>query len=189
MILGILARRVADMAESEINFPEEEYRSIRERLITFFRLHRRTDPETCADEVICRAVRRLREGANIDPSLRAFCLGVARNVLRESFKEKAPEELSAEPSDQREGQFARLSRVEQILLLNECLHSLPPEERRLLLEYHLGDRQLLARRHNQSANALRIRVHRIARKVLKSVQPQPGRGETHPKHPAEESHL
>jgi|ERR1017187_7617864 DNA-directed RNA polymerase specialized sigma24 family protein len=167
------------MAEPDLDIPDEEYRSIRERLITFFRVHRRTDPEAHADEVIYRAIRRIREGASIDPSLRAFCLGVARNVLRESFKEKELQELSKDPSDERGGEFAHLSRVEQMLLLNECLHSLPPDERRLFLEYHLGDRQLLAKRRNQSPNALRIQVHRIARKVLKSVQPPPlSRGES-----------
>jgi hypothetical protein len=76
-----------------------------------------------------------------------------------------------------------------MLLLNECLHSLPPEEQRLLLEYHLGDRILLAKRRKQSPNALRIQVHRIARKVLKSVQTPPNRDETQQKYPAEKSHL
>jgi hypothetical protein len=161
------------MAEAETDIPEEQYRKIRERLITFFRVHRRPDPETHADEVVCRVVRRLREGASIAPSLSAFCLGVARNVLREGFKEKTTEELSQDPPDERGGDFAHLSRVEQMLLLNECLHSLAPEERRLLLEYHLGNRQLLAKRRQQSPNALRIQVHRLVRKILKAVQTPP----------------
>jgi len=191
MILDTLPRPVTDMAEPDLDIPEEQYREIRERLVTFFRVHRRTDPETHADEVIYRAVRRLREGATADPSLRAFCLGVARNVLRETFKERAPQELSKDPSDERGGGFAQLNRVEQVVLLNECLQSLPAPEQKLLLEYHLGDRTLLARRRKQSPNALRIQVHRIARKVLKSVQSRPDRDELQPsqqKHPEGKSH-
>ena len=168
------------MADSHFEIPDEEYRHLRERLITFFRLNGRYDPEANADEVICRTVRRLREGAQLDASLAAFCLGIARNVLREARKERLPIALASDPVGEKGRGFANLSRVEQVFLLNECLSTLPPAERKLLLEYHLGDRADLAKRRNQSPNALRIQIHRISKAVLRSVQ-APRQEMRHPK--------
>ena len=193
-ILGILSHKAAEMAEPDVNIPDEQYRKVRDRLITFFRLHRRPDPESHADEVICRAVRRIREGATIDTSLAAFCLGVARNVLREGFKEKTSQELSIEPPDERGGRFLGLNPVEQGLLVNECLEVLPCDDRKLFLDYHMEDRLTLARRRGQSANALRIQVHRICKSILESVGASRGpgigrRGITDTKRRGKKAHL
>lgn len=157
-----------------MNIADEEYRAIRERLVVFFRVNGRSDPESLADEAIFRAVRRFNQGVEFQADLLpAYCLGIARNVLLESFKEHKFETM---PPDVPEPGAGKLSRVEQIILLHDCLHSLNPDDRRLWLQYHLSDRHELARVRNQTPNALRIQIHRITRAILRSLRTKPQQG-------------
>ena len=158
------------MADREMDISEAQYSRVRGRLVTFFRMNRSYDPEALADEVIYRTVKRISGGIQIDCELSSFCLGVARNLLRESRKKPEFQEITHDPSDSAGRGFANLSRVEQIILLNECLQALPREKRHVLLEYHMGDREKLARERNQSPNALRIEVHRSMKDILWSLQ-------------------
>jgi DNA-directed RNA polymerase specialized sigma24 family protein len=158
------------MADRGMDISEEQYRRVRDRLITFFRMNGSYDPEALADEVVYRTLRRIEDGIQIDCELSLFCLGVARNVLRESRKKQEFQEITHDPSDSTARRFGNLSRVEQVILLNDCLQILPQEKRRVLLEYHMGDREKLARDRNQTANALRIEVHRSMKDILSSVR-------------------
>jgi DNA-directed RNA polymerase specialized sigma24 family protein len=162
--------RLPKLVYQLVDIPEQEYRRIRERLVTFFRLNGTQDPEGYADEVICRTVRRVTEGAEIDPNLTAFCIGIARNVLLESRKGKKFQELPADLPGKPDWSFGHLSHVEQVIFLHDCLRVLSPEHRTLFLEYHLGDRLKLAERRNLSKNALRIQVHRIAKSILDRIR-------------------
>jgi hypothetical protein len=162
------------MAMPSVDIPEEQYYAIRRRLVTFFRMSGSHDPESLADEVIFRTVRKIKEGASIDSPLPSYCLGVARNVLREARKKPPLEELSHEPADRPGRGFANLNRVEQMVFLYDCLSPLSATERRLWLEYHLGDRAKLAVVRGQTPNALRIQIHRITNSILRHLNRSPG---------------
>jgi DNA-directed RNA polymerase specialized sigma24 family protein len=67
-----------------------------------------------------------------------------------------------------------LNRVEQHVLVQQCLQSLPENESRLLLRYYLEDRHSLAKELQLTENGLRIRVFRIKRKVEENMAGQAG---------------
>jgi DNA-directed RNA polymerase specialized sigma24 family protein len=121
--------------------------------------------------------RRLAEGERIRTAdAPRYFLGVARNLLRESWAQpRAPEELSDEvatsaslardPSAEAEAAARTEARM---ACLDRCLERLPVESRQLVLLYHqdqkrarIERRQELARRLGIGRNALRIRVFRL----------------------------
>ncbi len=152
----------------------ERYETIRRKLIRLFEWRGCDRPEDLADETINRVARRLAEGVKFESSdpYGYFC-GVAhlvyKEVLRRSSREHralesgewppplyVPEE--EEPSDRR------------LDCLRHCLAQVPKDQRDLLLHYHQGEnnirnRKALASELGIPLNALRIRVHRVRRKV------------------------
>jgi len=153
----------------------ERYETIRRKLVRLFDWRGCDGSEDLADETINRVARRMEEGLELKSAepYGYFC-GVAhlvfKEVLRRSSRELralesgewpppiyVPEE-SEEPSDRR------------LECLRHCLARVPGEQRDLLLRYHQGDnnignRKALARELDIPLNALRIRVHRVRRKV------------------------
>jgi DNA-directed RNA polymerase specialized sigma24 family protein len=150
----------------------EKYEGLRSRLRKFFEWRGGRQPEEMADEAIDRACRRIAAGEVIraeDPA--QYVLGVARNVLRESWKRETrtpvvlrdPDLLITAqedaPSAADEGRFA---------CLQACLEALPPETARLVLEYYgEGGRDRILKRKGLAAvlgipgGALRVRLHRV----------------------------
>jgi len=146
-------------------FDAEQYATVRSRLIKYFRWNRAADAENLADETICRVLRRVAGGAGIHTELGKYCLGVATNVLRETWKAPKQEDLEPDRAGPRPLPPGSLNPVEQSIYLRECLGALPAADRELLAEYHLEDRAALAERLGTSANGLRLRVFRISRKL------------------------
>jgi DNA-directed RNA polymerase specialized sigma24 family protein len=146
-------------------FDAEQYASVRSRLIKYFRWNRAADAENLADEVICRVLRRIAGGAGIHTELGKYCLGVAANVLRETWKWPKQEELEPDQACLRPLQPHSLNPVEESIYLKECLGALPVADRELLADYHLEDRAALAGRLGTTANGLRLRIFRISRKL------------------------
>jgi DNA-directed RNA polymerase specialized sigma24 family protein len=166
----------------------ELYEAIRRRLVRLFEWRGCAAPEDLADETINRVARRLAEGVELrsgDP-YGYFC-GVAhlvyKEVLRRASREHRvlaegggwppPNFEDDEPSDRR------------LDCLRRCLAQLAPDQRDLVLRYHQGNshqgnggqgagniraRQALAREIGIPMNALRIRVHRIRRRLESCVQ-------------------
>lgn len=160
----------------------ELYETIRHKLVRLFEWRGCVAPEDLADVTFNRVARRLAEGVELrsnDP-YGYFC-GVAHLVYKEVLRKAAREHraltagdwppLAAEedaPSD------ARLE------CLRRCLAELPPDQRDLVLRYHQGNsdqgesnirnRQQLAQEVGIQLNALRIRVHRVRRKLESCVQ-------------------
>jgi len=155
----------------------ELYEAIRHKLVRLFEWRGCTSPEDLADVTFNRVARRLEEGVELRaPDPYGYFCGVAHLVYKEVLR-KAAREHSAlargdwpppaaeedEPSD------ARLE------CLRRCLAKLPPDQRDLVLRYHHGNsdqgennirnRQQLAREAGIPMNALRIRVHRVRRKL------------------------
>lgn len=151
----------------------ELYETIRRKLVRLFEWRGCAAPEDLADETINRVARRLAEGVELrsnDP-YGYFC-GVAHLVYKEVMRRAAREHRALEsgdwpppssltddePSDQR------------LDCLRRCLQELPADQRDLVLRYHQGEnnirnRQALADQLRIPMNALRIRIHRVRRKL------------------------
>jgi hypothetical protein len=156
----------------------ERYLQLRQRLVAVFEYRRCPLPEELADETLDRVARRLQEmGSEFvgsDPARYVF--GVAWNVARESFRRPtgAPlpdgweSRLVASAADDGEG-------VEESCLEN-CLERLSPADKRLVLDYHQGERSArirgrsgLARDLGLTPNALRLKIHRLTSRLRECV--------------------
>lgn len=152
----------------------QKYENIRGGLVKLFVSRGFHDAEDLADVVINRVIGRLPDISNAYEGEPAnYFYGVARNVLLEAGRRKevasgvvysaaTPEEES--PSVEYE-------------CLVQCLGRLPPEQRELMLDYYLDEKQLkiagrkhLAEKLNLTAAALRVRAHRIRVALEKCVR-------------------
>jgi DNA-directed RNA polymerase specialized sigma24 family protein len=147
------------------------YEAIRRRLIRLFEWRGCEDPEDLADETINRVSRRLAEGVKLHASdpYGYFC-GVAhhvyKEVLRQSSRQRRALESGGWPPPEPVPEADNL----HLECLRWCLRGLSEKERDLVLRYHQGEnnirnRQTLARELGIQLNALRIRIHRIRRKL------------------------
>jgi DNA-directed RNA polymerase specialized sigma24 family protein len=146
----------------------EEYEKLRARLIYFFERKGCRIPAELSDETISRVARKVEEGLEIEDVFK-FSYGVARLVLLEHWRdpkrvwEQLNERMSSPKSD-REFDERRLE------CMKKCLHSLPPEERDLIVKNCILDKkgkEELARSLGLTMNALRIRAFRIRAKLHK----------------------
>jgi DNA-directed RNA polymerase specialized sigma24 family protein len=151
----------------------QKYQKIHSRLIGIFSGHGCTEPEADADETIDRVIAKIDwlvanyEG---DP-IRYFC-GVARNILREKWKHKLPDEL---PNQQRdEPDEADEQRHD---CLDKCMAELLPRSRSLVLDYYedqgkakIVHRKKLAETTGITLTALRLRVFHIRSQLAKCMQ-------------------
>lgn len=152
------------------------YEEIRRRLIRLFEWRGCECPEELADETINRVARQLAGGLTLHADPYAYFCGVARLVFLEEMRRDAREhkllEASwplAEPGAPDDEPDPRLTH------LRRCLQTLDLEHQRLVLRYHQGeeriqDRKRLCRELGIEMNALRIRVHRLRRKIETCIQ-------------------
>ena len=154
-----------------------KYEAIRRRLVRLFEWRGCGAPEDLTDETMDRVARRLLEGVDVrsaDP-YGYFC-GVAHLVSKEVGRRVARERAALEreewqpmpPADEEDEEDGRLS------CLRHCLEQLPADQRLLVLRYHQEDdhirsRQMLSHELGVPMNALRIRVHRVRRKLEECV--------------------
>ena len=151
-----------------------KYEEIRTRLIGLFNLWGCTESDSQADETFNRVARKaaeVRERSNPFP----FIAGVARKVFlewlrKQKRKERIVESGEGQPSVQPEEEPD--FRLEHVL---KCLEILTAEQRRLLLRYHEDKQRIRSRKElceelGIPMNALRIRVHRLRRKVEACVE-------------------
>ncbi len=154
----------------------EKYEEIRRRLVRLFEWRGCPSPEDLTDETINRVARRMAEGVELrsaDP-YGYFC-GVAhlvyKEVLRRANRERTAFESDAwlpEPAEEPVDD-------ERLDALQQCLEKVPPEQRHLVLVYHRGENNIRGRKDLSEQlgipmNALRIRVHRIRRKLEDCVR-------------------
>jgi DNA-directed RNA polymerase specialized sigma24 family protein len=173
----------------------ERYETIRRKLVRLFEWRGCDGSADLADETINRVARRMAEGIELksaDP-YGYFC-GVAHLVFKEVLRRSSREFRSLEsgewpppiyvPDDEEEPADRRLE------CLRHCLGKIPPDQRDLLLRYYQGkdhqgkdhqgkdhqgegnirNRKALSSELNIPLNALRIRVHRVRRKIEDCVQ-------------------
>jgi DNA-directed RNA polymerase specialized sigma24 family protein len=145
-----------------------EYEAIRGSLLVFFDLRGAADSAALADEALDRVARRLEQGEDIEHP-RAYVYGVAKNVVRESVRQRERERAAikahgaaADAADGPELAEARTACLER------CLRKLPEQSRALIVSYyqgrggaHLEGRKLLAQRLCITYDSLKTRAHRI----------------------------
>ena len=147
------------------------YEQLRQRLLMVFTYRGCSNVEDLADETMDRVAHRLAEHpADFDGSdPTKFILGVAWNVAHESFRRRhavaLPEDWDpVDPQDPAEDDGS----AERQECLERCLGRLPMKHRDLLLQYYAEDKRAringrlaLAGQLGMSANALRLKIHRI----------------------------
>lgn len=157
------------------------YEEIRRRLIRFFEWRGCAAPEELADETINRVARQLAAGLTLHADPYAYFCGVARLVTLEELRRGAREQkardaqawISGEIGEPEDDSDPRLDH------LRHCLQILAADQQTLILRYHQGeaqgetriqDRKRLCRELGIEMNALRIRVHRLRRKIETCIQ-------------------
>jgi DNA-directed RNA polymerase specialized sigma24 family protein len=160
----------------------ERYEEIRRKLARLFEWRGCDFPEELVDETINRVARRLAEGVEIQtPDPYAFFCGVAFLVYKESWRKTVRERQAVETGDwpthtppaSLAADDAESRRLE---CLRHCLDALPRDQRELLLRYHQEDDHIRSRKAlcqemgAGTLNALRIRVHRLRRRVEDCVR-------------------
>jgi DNA-directed RNA polymerase specialized sigma24 family protein len=148
------------------------YEEIRRRLIKIFARRGCWEAEDLADETLRRVESNVNDVAPTwinDPVL--YFYAVARNVRREYLRPKsAPNSVPFPPSNLEEAE--REDRC-----LEHCMQRLlTSDERELVLQYYHGqgsikikNRQELCRQHGLGLNALRIRMHRVVKRLRPCV--------------------
>jgi DNA-directed RNA polymerase specialized sigma24 family protein len=147
----------------------EVYEQIRHKLIRLFRWRGAEDPEDLVDRTFDRVSQRLPDQNSFvgDPS--HYVCGVARLIFLESLRHRKlpeiPPDLENEPEDEK-----------ALSCLDDCLKTIRPVERELILEYYQGEksvkidhREVLAKQLGTSVNALRIQTCRIRTRLRKCV--------------------
>jgi DNA-directed RNA polymerase specialized sigma24 family protein len=146
----------------------ERYEEIRRRLIKIFAGRGCWEAEDLADETLRRVELNVDDVAPSwvnDPVL--YFYAVARNVRREYLRPKPVPSLPSPPSPNVD-EAEREDRC-----LEHCMRQLlTGNERSLVLQYHQGqgrtkieNREDLCRQHGLGQNALRIRMHRLVKRL------------------------
>jgi DNA-directed RNA polymerase specialized sigma24 family protein len=146
------------------------YVEVRRRLLTVFTYRGCSNPEELADETMDRVARKLLESAQGDIDPRALVFGVAWNIARESFHKARALPLPDDWDRPDPGEFFQADDGPE--RCDECLHwclgRLQEGDRTLVLTYFqkekrakIAQRLEIARQLGITANALRLRIHRI----------------------------
>jgi len=154
-----------------------KYEEIRHRLVRLFEWRGFGMAEELADETMDRVARRLTEGVDVRSSdpYGYFC-GVAHLVSKEVARRVGRERAALEREEWQPTALTGNDEEEddRLACLRHCLERLPEDQRLLVLRYHQEDdhirsRQTLSQEMGVPMNALRIRVHRIRRKLEECV--------------------
>ena len=150
------------------------YEEIRRRLLRFFAWRGCAAPEELADETINRVARQLAGGLSLHADPYAYFCGVARlvnleTVRRDAREQKALDAQARTPPEPEDDTDPRLDH------LRHCLQLLSASQQTLVLRYHQGEQRIQDRKHlcrelGIEMNALRIRVHRLRRRIETCIQ-------------------
>ena len=161
--------------------PEEagkEYEILRVKLVRFFEWRGCDAADFRADQTIDRVMRKIDEGQVIS-NLMGYVYGVAKRVSKEVLRERQRmESLNNDPSSPaNSSQSASEETDRRLACFDQCLATLPPDNRVLIIKYYQEEkhakiigRQQLADQLGIALNALRIRVHRIRKTLEECIQ-------------------
>ncbi len=146
------------------------YVQLRRRLVSVFAYRGCANPEELADEAMDRLARKLFEGPQSISSPQGLLFAMAWKIVQESFREPRGVDLPEDwenmetyqppPPEEDDGRSQDC--------LEGCLGWLTEGDRRVILAYfereqraRISHRMEIARELGVSANALRLKVHRI----------------------------
>jgi RNA polymerase sigma factor (sigma-70 family) len=148
--------------DSDREIAAQKYETIRSRLIKIFACRGCLDAEDLGDETINRVISKLpeiRQTFTGEPA--RYFYGVANKIHLEYLRRK-PVPTLPDPQTQSEESELRFT------CLDSCLTKLTADHRALLLSFFqeekhakIEHRKMLAQKLGITANALRIRVHRL----------------------------
>jgi DNA-directed RNA polymerase specialized sigma24 family protein len=151
----------------------EKYEALRHKLVIFFEGRScGYGSDSLADQTLDRVATKLVGELAIysTSSLAAYCYGVARFVHKEWIAQDRFDPLKSEPRAPEPADSPDRVRME---CLDQCLAELPPESRKLILDYYQGERGEKIENRNRlaafmdiSQNALRRRAHWIRARQL-----------------------
>src|SRR5215210_2942142 len=150
----------------------EKYLEIRGNLTRFFEWRGCSFPEDHADETINRIAKKVGEGEEIlNPS--GYAMGVARLLLLEIIKGRQKEQSALnEISITSEIYTVSDDGESRLTCLRNCLQTLSPDSRELILEYYQGEktekiqnRKKLLERLGVPVNTLRMRALRLRERL------------------------
>jgi DNA-directed RNA polymerase specialized sigma24 family protein len=152
-----------------------QYETIRRKLVRLFEWRGCAFPDELADETINRVARRMAEGVELrsaDP-YGYFC-AVAHLVYKEVLRRQARERAALESGDWPPAAAEEPEDDRRLDILRGCLETLDPDQRLLVLQYHQDENHIRCRKDLSQElgvpmNALRIRVHRLRRKLEECV--------------------
>jgi DNA-directed RNA polymerase specialized sigma24 family protein len=152
-----------------------QYEQIRRKLMRLFEWRGCTFPDELTDETFNRVARRLAEKVELrsaDP-YGYFC-GVAHLVYKEVMRRQAREIAALESGDWPPPPAEEPVADRRLEILSHCLQTLDTDQRRLVLDYHRDENHIctrkdLSRELGVPMNALRIRVHRLRRKLEECI--------------------
>jgi DNA-directed RNA polymerase specialized sigma24 family protein len=164
------------MLDPDRNRAAEKYEIIRRKLIRLFEWRGCEFPEELTDVTFNRVAKRMSEGIPVETPLSYF-YGVAHLIYKEEWRRVAREQKILNSGDWRPPSPPEEEPDDRRLVcLKKCLEQLPADQRHLLLEYHKGEegnirnRKRLADELGIPINALRIRVHRVRRKLEDCIE-------------------
>ena len=163
--------------------PQEAARKcelLRRKLMFYFQHHLVPDPEDQAQEVLLRLeTKGPTVLAGYDDLVR-LSFGFARYVASEGRRgsgrfAELPENLDRDVrvSAKEKNPEERILESERVGLVRACLLTLSSEDRQLFLSWYLEEKTVhkeYAERLHLSANGLRIRIHRLLRRVQDCVE-------------------
>jgi RNA polymerase sigma factor (sigma-70 family) len=156
----------------------EQYEAIRRKLVRLFEWRGCAFPEDLTDETINRVARRMAGGVELHSDPYGYFCGVAHLVYKETLRRQVKEQQALESALETDAwpplQDDETAADDRLEALRGCLQALSDDQRRLVLLYHqdenhIRSRKILSDELGLPMNALRIRVHRLRRKLEECV--------------------
>jgi DNA-directed RNA polymerase specialized sigma24 family protein len=155
----------------------EKYLEIRSNLTRFFEWRGCSFPEDHADETFNRIAKKIDEGEQILNPV-GYAMGVARFLLLEILKSRQREQTALnEIGTAGDVYVAADDGEDRLQCLRNCLQSLSPDNRELILQYYQGEkgekiqnRKKLLDRLGIPVNTLRMRALRLREKLQGCVE-------------------
>lgn len=168
-LTGAALDRLLERLDADRETAAARYEELRARLRALFEWWGAQDASALADRALDRVAVKLLEGTEIGAaSLPAYVRSVAQHVLFEWRREESRQEKAV-----RDVPLHEPVTEEELAALDRCLERLEAEDRKLILEYyegtHKATRQRLAEKLGVTATALRIRAHRLRRRLRDCV--------------------
>jgi DNA-directed RNA polymerase specialized sigma24 family protein len=145
----------------------EKYLEIRTNLTRFFEWRGCSFPEDHADETFNRIAKKIDEGEQIlNPA--GYAMGVARLLLLEILKSRQREQSALnEIGTASEVGVAAGDGDDRLECLQNCLETLSPDNRELILQYYQGEKSEKIRNRKKLLDRLGIPVNTLRMRALR----------------------